>query len=339
MKAVKNKSRLLLGLRKAPADLNSVKYIHYYGPTYGDSAIYDLNDLNSILCDSRFDKSRNTVLYLHGYLENPDVESVHVIVDAYLKRTDTNLIVLDWCELADGNYAFDAVVNAKQLGPVLAKYLLEHFDKGLDINKLHIVGHSLGGQMAGIIGREIYARSKKTKKLKRISCLDPAFPLFYTGVGMAKHVNRHDAEFVDVMHTDAWIYGAPTSTGTADFWPNAGKTLQPGCPKRNYRMLSDNDLSSHRRSWWFWAESVADQYPDKFNSVKAKNWSDFKEGKLINDDRLHVVMGHHCPTNISGDYFLQTNGSKPYARGVAGTHYIEPKELPGFVYCEEEVYT
>jgi len=78
----------------------------------------------------------------------------------------------------------------------------------------------------------------------RISALDPAFPLFYPGT----HLSASDADFVDVIHTDAWLYGAPTSTGTADFWPNGGTSLQPGCPKRNYKMLSDNDLSSHRRS-------------------------------------------------------------------------------------------
>lgn len=120
-----------------------------------------------MLEDSHFDKSKKTVLYLHGYIENPDVESIHVIVDAYLQRTDTNIIILDWGELADGNYAFDALVNAKQLGPVLAKHLLAMFENGLDINKFHLVGHSLGGQMSGIVGREIYARSKKTKQLKR----------------------------------------------------------------------------------------------------------------------------------------------------------------------------
>ena len=46
--------------------------------------------------------------------------------------------------------------------------------------------------------------------------------------------------FIDIIHTDAWLYGAPVSTGSVDFWPNSGKTLQPGCPKRNYKMLTDN---------------------------------------------------------------------------------------------------
>lgn len=139
----------------------------FHRPTVADSDIYDLHDSKSLLEDENLDLTKNTVLYLHGYLEDPDVESIHVIAEAYLERDDTNLIVLDWGELADGNYIFDAVVNAKQLAPELAKVLLEMFDHGLDIEKFHIVGHSLGGQMAGIIGREILKRTKGEKKLKR----------------------------------------------------------------------------------------------------------------------------------------------------------------------------
>ncbi|XP_037928032.1 pancreatic lipase-related protein 3 isoform X3 [Teleopsis dalmanni] len=340
-KAVKKKSRLLMGMVNAEADLNEAKFIYYYGPTHGDSSIYSLNDYSSLLENSNFDKSKNTVLYLHGYLEDPSVESIHVIVDAYMQRDDINLIILDWSELADGNYMFDAVGNAKQLGPIMADVLLKMFESGLEINTFHIVGHSLGGQMAGIIGREIYRLTNKTKQIKRITALDPAFPLFYMGK-LASHLNRKDAEFVDVIHTDAWLYGAPVSTGTADFWPNSGKTLQPGCPKRNYKMLTDNvlsisDLSSHRRSWWFWAESVTGKFTDNFEAVKAKNWNDFKNGKVLSSSHNIVVMGHDCPTNICGDYFLQTNGITPFARGKAGTIYVEPKELIGYKYVNPDM--
>lgn len=60
---------------------------------------------------------------------------------------------------------------------------------------------------------------KSDLKIKRISALDPAFPLFYPGL-IAGHLSENDAEFVDVIHTDAYIYGAPISTGTVDFYPN-----------------------------------------------------------------------------------------------------------------------
>lgn len=42
-----------------------------------------------------------------------------------------------------------------------------------------VIGHSLGGQMAGYIGRWIIALSRRTMKLKRITALDPAKPMFY----------------------------------------------------------------------------------------------------------------------------------------------------------------
>lgn len=126
-----------------------------------------MNDAQEILKHEKFDATKKTVLYIHGYLENPEVESIHVIVDAYLTRDDCNIIILDWGLLADGNYMLDAVVNAKQLGPVIAKVLIGMFDNGLDINRFHLVGHSLGGQVSGIVGREIFKRSEKTKKLKR----------------------------------------------------------------------------------------------------------------------------------------------------------------------------
>lgn len=140
--------------------------------------------------------------------------------------------------------------------------------------------------------------------------MDPAFPPFYPSTF---HISSKDAAFVDVIHTDAWLYGAPVSTGTVDFWPNGGKTLQPGCPKRNYKMLSDNgnfvmrrkfviiffyihysfvDLCSHRRSWRFWADSVANRNQTSFHSVRAKNWSAFKRGRI--DDSVIVNMGVDC---------------------------------------------
>lgn len=63
----------------------------------------------------KFDAEKKTVLYIHGYLEAPSQESVNVIVAAYLKRNDHNILVMDWSELSDGNYLFDAVPNAKQV--------------------------------------------------------------------------------------------------------------------------------------------------------------------------------------------------------------------------------
>lgn len=86
-------------------------------------------------------------------------------------------------------------------------------------------------------------KSRGETQIQRISALDPAFPTFYPSLGTAA-VNKNDAKFVDIIHTDAWLYGIPISSGHADFWPNSGKTLQPGCPRRGLILsLSDNGNS------------------------------------------------------------------------------------------------
>uniref|UniRef100_A0A6B2EG45 Putative serine/threonine protein phosphatase 2a regulatory subunit a n=1 Tax=Phlebotomus kandelakii TaxID=1109342 RepID=A0A6B2EG45_9DIPT len=320
MRKVKNTSRLWLGLRSSNAKLDSTRMFFFYGPEFADHKVYELNDTASVLKHPSFDTNRPTVLYLHGYLETMDVESIQVIADAYLARGDHNILILDWAELADGNYLIDAFPNLKPLASALAGHILKMAMDGMRLDKFHVVGHSMGGQLAGYIGREVLRQSEKGAKLKRITALDPAFPGFYFPLKFTGALNSKDADFVDVIHTDAWLYGAPFATGHVDFWPNRGKTLQPGCPKRNYKMLTDNDLCSHRRSWRFWAESVTEKNQLSFQAVKCSSWDKFKAGDTDKSEPV-AYMGIDCPSGISGNYYLQTNGQPPYSRGSAGATY------------------
>ncbi|XP_059617747.1 uncharacterized protein LOC132262483 [Phlebotomus argentipes] len=311
---------LWLGLRSSSAKLESTRMFFFYGPTFADHKVYELNDTASVLKHPSFDTNRPTVLYLHGYLESMEVESIQVIADAYLARGDHNTLILDWAELADGNYLIDAFPNLKPLASALAGHILKMAMDGMRLDKFHVVGHSMGGQLAGYIGREVIKQSEKGAKLKRITALDPAFPGFYFPLKFTGALNSKDADLVDVIHTDAWLYGAPFATGHVDFWPNRGKTLQPGCPKRNYKMLTDNDLCSHRRSWRFWAESVTEKNRPSFHAVKCASWDKFKAGDCDKSEPA-VYMGIDCPAGISGNYYLQTNGEPPYSKGSAGASY------------------
>ncbi|GAB0095882.1 inactive pancreatic lipase-related protein 1 [Sergentomyia squamirostris] len=311
---------LWMGMRQSHAKLDSARMFFFYGPSFADHTIYELNETASVLKHHRFDTNRPTVLYLHGYLETMEVESIHVIADAYLARNDHNILILDWAQLADGNYLIDAFPNLKPLAHSLASSILKMAMDGFRLDKFHVVGHSMGGQLAGLIGREVIRQSEKAAKLKRISALDPAFPGFYFPLKFTGALSGKDADFVDVIHTDAWLYGAPYATGHADFWPNRGKTLQPGCPKRNYKMLTDNDLCSHRRSWRFWAESVTEKNTPSFQSVKCNTWDKFKAGAYDKDEPI-VLMGIDCPAGITGNYYLQTNGDQPYSKGPSGVIY------------------
>lgn len=103
------------------------------------------------------------------------------------------------------------------------------FDSGLPIHSFHLVGHSLGVQVTGYAGRYVQSLSNHRYILPRISGLDPAGPYWY-GNGTNVPISKLDARFVDIIHTDAGLFGAPISTGTIDFWPNGGVRIQPGCP-------------------------------------------------------------------------------------------------------------
>lgn len=57
--------------------------------------------------------------------------------------------------------------------------------------------------------------------------LDPALPLFITASAEDK-LDPGDAEYVDVIHTNAIVQGKLERCGHADFYMNGG-ILQPGC--------------------------------------------------------------------------------------------------------------
>lgn len=51
---------------------------------------------------------------------------------------------------------------------------MDFLDKGYSIDNVHMVGHSLGGQMVGKIGRELQEISRGKLVIPRIYVLDPA---------------------------------------------------------------------------------------------------------------------------------------------------------------------
>lgn len=61
--------------------------------------------------------------------------------------------------------------------------------------------------------------------------LDPAFPLYMFSNNGAR-LSAGDAKFVDVIHSDGGLLGVPWPLGHADFYPNGGIPLQPGCAKQ-----------------------------------------------------------------------------------------------------------
>lgn len=61
-----------------------------------------------------FNSTKQTLLYLNDCFESFD-ESVEVIVNAYLKRRDHNILVLDWSTFNKDDYFEVIIPNIKRV--------------------------------------------------------------------------------------------------------------------------------------------------------------------------------------------------------------------------------
>lgn len=129
----------------------------------------------------------NLKLVTHGFRSS--LKSVQGVKDAWLAAQagiNTRVIILDWANISRGKkdpsawlpvitgYT-QAANNALDVGTSLGKCLAKLLRKGLDPNKIHLVGHSLGSHLVGKAGREF--KKETGKKVGRVTGLDPAGPL------------------------------------------------------------------------------------------------------------------------------------------------------------------
>lgn len=175
----------------------------------------------------------------------------HICRAAYLTRNRTNVILVDWGKLAMLPCYPTAVVNTKQSGECLGKFLVQfkkNYGDGDNSNfrKIHLIGFSLGAHVVSYASNIV--RHKTGVMFDRITgncCLfmdgaqnisvlkinfeglDPALP-FFTTIDHRSKLDRSDAKFVDVIHTNVGVFGKIEPSGHVDFYVNGGQT-QPAC--------------------------------------------------------------------------------------------------------------
>ncbi|XP_066247658.1 lipase member H-A-like isoform X2 [Euwallacea similis] len=237
---------------------------------------------------------------MHGWASSDASPWFNPLKDAYLSYANHNVIFIDWSKYANMSYG-QSCANVQPVGEFIANFLIRC---GVPSQNLHLIGHSLGSQLAAFIGKAY--KKKSGKKIGRITGLDPAGPSWSNeSMTEEERLNEQDANFVDVVHTDIQIYGFTYPCGHVDFYPNGG-TNQPGCPDDD-----QNENCNHHRATKIFIESV--------NKKVEASEVDFKE-----DDEFNVfltpkktkfqvaVFGEHVDTSVRGVFYFETNRSEPF---------------------------
>ncbi|KAH8358950.1 hypothetical protein KR093_003443, partial [Drosophila rubida] len=207
---------------------------------------------------SHFDGERATKFVIHGWKGTYKDSMNKWITSAWLSRGDFNIIVVDWAASRTENYvsAAKAVASAGYKVGELIEHLQRSFH--LELDKLEVIGHSLGAHVAGFAGKKV---AESGEQIHAIVGLDPAMPLFSWNKP-EKRLASTDAFYVESIQTNGGKLGYVKPIGRGTFYPNGGKR-QPGCG-------DDLDgLCAHTRSVTYYVEAVE---RDNFGSIRCADY-------------------------------------------------------------------
>jgi len=253
------------------------------------------------------------VILIHGFYSRPSVWAdglAQLILAKDNTKKQLGVLVIDWEESSRWKNVFEpwsdyskAVKNTRCLAEIAAD-LLEHLSSR---PSLHCIGHSLGAHVCGFMSNKLL--EKGGKRMERITGLDPAGIDWTTRlVGVMKvepmavlpHVDKRldasDADFVDVIHTDANFAGMMEPSGDVDFY--IGRTEESLGSSQKDCGCKDN--CDHARSFKLFTESVSQQIKaDKlFQCTKTKKLS--LEGCQEKSTEKQPIVGYFVDEEVKG---------------------------------------
>jgi len=322
-----------------PEDLNT--HFNLFTPGYLGYYPIDYTDVKSNL-PPHFNPDLPLKFIIHGFSENGEEEWSAKLKDALLDAEDCNVFIVDWengaglpewvPKAVEMPLYLHAVGNTRLIGReigILVMNLGDLFNKPNMAQNTHVIGHSLGGQIAGYAGQHLRMMNQP---LARITGLDPAGPL-YEALDAELRLDPSDADFVDVIHSNADRFlvgglGSYERQGHVDFYPNGGQ-WQPGCkwvvPGGLHYLVSGNESDvacNHFRAVDFYTASIKEC---DFTGFACDNYDAFVKGRCFpcagagNEDGVECRSpGWDLKTNQASSqplYFLTRSGP-PFC----GTH-------------------
>ncbi|XP_060083640.1 inactive pancreatic lipase-related protein 1-like [Ylistrum balloti] len=278
---------------------------------------------NSKRVKGKLNLKRDTIFLIHGWMDSAKNPKFRKMRKTLIRFNDVNVIAVNWKRGAGHNLYYQSAANTRIIAAMISKFLLRlQYELGYSMEKVHIIGHSLGAQMAGYIGTEV-------KGIGRISGIDPAGPSF-EGYPPETVLDPTDANFVDILHTDARDlfvlghpgFGAKSRMGHADFYVNGGHS-QPGCPSTMNQQLGlivtgsvdvfMNMGCSHIRAVNLYIESINIR-KCKFTSYNCTEGDGLTVAEGCNTcENGCALMGYHSNVgNPRGVFVLNTNDKAPF---------------------------
>lgn len=226
-----------------------------------------------------------------------------LVTQSNLLAKDTNVIVIDYSSLVDMEHYVDGSATATLVAETVAELiaLLKNNFK-LDLDQLHVVGYSLGGQIAGLSGHLVWKRFRQ--KIGHITALDPLGVLYTPDMDAKQRLSPDDATFVEVVHTNGGGRGYNATCGHADYFPNGGQ-VQPGCSP-------EDEECSHRRAY----ELIPDMWtPETEHELMLTKCDSLEEMNEFNCRWRNKLMGDLHNPALPGIYYLKTNAIRPFGQG------------------------
>ncbi|CAD6240848.1 GSCOCG00008952001-RA-CDS, partial [Cotesia congregata] len=145
----------LITLKKNTAEenynLTTIKIQIFTGSSFDSAEIKSFPIYEPENIYRNVDAAKPSVMFLHSYNESPFNITIRAVIGAYLERGTDNVLLLDWTDLASRPY-WPLLPKLKDISRFIVKTLDRLFELGLNVDTFHLVGFSLGAEIAGFIG-------------------------------------------------------------------------------------------------------------------------------------------------------------------------------------------
>ncbi|XP_058451703.1 lipase member H-like [Malaya genurostris] len=265
-----------------------------------------LNDANVV---RKLDFRKPVTFIIHGW--NSSAKELHFqnMARNYTRFVDSSVCLLDWSNLASYEYDIAARQSLQMVVTYFSRFLGFLNLKGMDYGKITLIGHSLGAQISGLVGKSL------SGSIGQIYALDPAGVLFTLpdDVGEKNRLAPTDAKYVQVIYTSKGELAMDVSAGQQNFWTNSnGEHPQPACENvsKDKGMLTqyfDSLVCSHRISVLYFTAALDPAVT--FTMKRCKAYWMFKTGLCYFGQK--DVLGIYAK-RTAGDFYGDVALPYPY---------------------------